>query len=64
MTALQQQILSLFTGYDPDVRDVVAAVLRIEQENIHMERPRVKEPILEVLDRVARSTLKEATDEN
>jgi len=58
MTTLQQQILTLFAEYDPDVREVIASVLQIEQENIHLKEPRYKKPVLDVLDRVARETLK------
>ncbi len=65
MSRLQQQILALFAECDHDVREVIAAVLEIEQENIHLERPRFKDPILEVLDRVARDTMKKGGgDEN
>lgn len=64
MATLQQQIRDLFTKYPADVREVVEAVLAIEQENIHLDRPRVKEPIHDVLDRVARETLKDTNDED
>lgn len=64
MSNLQKQILALFKEYEPDVQEVVASVLMFEQENIHLKHPRFKEPILDVLDRVARDTLKEASDEN
>lgn len=60
MPNLQKQILSLFNGIDPELKEVVAEVLNIEQEFIHMERPRgVMERIDQVLDRVARQALKE-----
>jgi hypothetical protein len=60
MPSLQKQILSLFNGIDPELKEVVAEVLLIEQEFIHMERPRgVMERIDQVLDRVARQALKE-----
>jgi len=64
MATLQQQILELFNKYPADVREVVKAVLAIEQENIHLERPRVKEPIHDTLDRVARDTLKDIPNED
>lgn len=64
MATIQQQILELFTKYPADVREVVKSVLAIEQENIHLERPRVKEPIHDVLDRVARETLKDTSNED
>lgn len=64
MANLHQQILALFEDYDPDVRQVVQDVLEIELENIHYEKPRVKDPILDVLDRVARLRLERETDED
>lgn len=64
MPSLQQQILAHFAECPPDVREVVADVLRLEQEQIHLERPRVKDGIESVLDRVARETLKGANNEN
>lgn len=60
MPSLQKQILSLFEDIDPELKEVVAEVLLIEQEFIHMERPRgVMERIDQVLDRVARHALTE-----
>ena len=64
MANLHQQILALFEEYDTYVREIVQDVLEIELENIHYERPRVKDPILDVLDRVARLRLERETDEN
>ncbi len=60
MPSLHKQILSLFEDIDPELKEVVVDVLLIEQEFIHMERPRgVMERIDQVLDRVARHALKE-----
>lgn len=60
MPSLQKQILNLFNDIEPELKEVVADVLVIEQELIHMERPRgVMERINQVLDRVARQALKE-----
>jgi hypothetical protein len=60
MPSLQKQILSLFNDIDPELKEIVAEVLLIEQEFIHMEKPRgVMERIAHVLDRVARQALKE-----
>lgn len=60
MPNLQKQILSLFTDIDSELKEIVAEVLLIEQEFIHMERPRgIMDRIDHVLDRVARHALKE-----
>lgn len=60
MSSLQKQILSLFEDVDPALKEVVTEVMLVEQEFIHMERPRgVMERIDQVLDRVAKDMLKE-----
>lgn len=60
MSSLQKQILSLFEDVDPALKEVVTEVMLVEQEFIHMERPRgVMERIDQVLDRVAKDILKE-----
>jgi len=60
MSSLQKQILSLFEDIDPALKEVVTEVMLVEQEFIHMERPRgVMERIDQVLDRVAKDMLKE-----
>jgi hypothetical protein len=60
MPSLQKQILALFEDVDPNIREVVTEVLLIEQELIHLERPRgVMERIDQVLDRIARESLAE-----
>ena len=65
MASLQKQILSLFEDVEPDIREVVADVLRVEQELIHLQRAHgVMEKIAEILDRVARANMKGQTDEN
>jgi hypothetical protein len=59
MSSLQKQILSLFEDVDPALKEVVTEVMLVEQEFIHMERPRgVMERIDQVLDRVAKDMLK------
>ena len=60
MSSLQKQILSLFEDVHPALKEVVTEVMLVEQEFIHMERPRgVMERIDQVLDRVAKDMLKE-----
>jgi hypothetical protein len=38
LASLQKQILGLFEEVEPDIREVVAEVLRVEQELIHLQR--------------------------
>jgi len=49
---LKDRLLELFKEYEQDVQQVIAAVLVLEQEHISMERPRVKEAIKQIIDRV------------
>ena len=63
MATLQQQILKLFDTCAPDVREVITNVIQFELENIHLSEPRYKSPILDILDRVARTAPKVDTDE-
>jgi len=59
MSSLQKQILSLFEDVDLALKEVVTEVMLVEQEFIHMERPRgVMERIDQVLDRVALLTFR------
>lgn len=65
MASLQKQILSLFEDVEPAIREVVADVLRVEQELIHLQRAHgVMEKINDILDRVARTSMKGQKDEN
>lgn len=50
---IRDRILELFKECPPDVRKVVAEVIRLEQEHITMERPRVREPIRQIIERMA-----------
>lgn len=63
MPTLQQQILERFAMCDADVREVITSVIQFELENIHLNEPRYKAPILDILDRVARAAPKEHSDE-
>ena len=51
--------IAISKEYEPDVQDVIAEVLALEQEHISMERPRVKQPIRQIIDRVVRDRLDE-----
>jgi hypothetical protein len=54
---LKDRLVELFMEYDADVQRVIAEVLSLEQEHISMKRPHVKEPIRQIIDRVARDKL-------
>jgi hypothetical protein len=48
---LKDRLKELFKEYELDVQDVIAAVLELEQEHISKDRPRVKQPIRQIIDR-------------
>lgn len=62
MSSLEQQIQDLFKDFPHDIQQVLKEVIRIEQDNIHLDRPRVKDDIHAVLERIARETLKDTND--
>lgn len=51
---LGDRLQELFGEYEEDVQQVIAEVLTLEQEHISMERPRVKEQIRQIIDRVVK----------
>ena len=51
---LRDRLMELFKEYDQDIQRVIADVLVLEQEHISMERPRVKDRIKQIIDRVVR----------
>lgn len=63
MPNLQQQILNLFAECDDSLREVIVSVIQFELENIHLKEPRYKAPIMDILDRVARESLKDVPHE-
>ena len=51
---LRDHLLELFRECDEDIQEVIADVLILEQEHISMDRPRVKDQIKHIIDRVAK----------
>lgn len=51
---LRDRLVELFKEYDVDIQEVITSVLILEQEHISMKRPRVKDQIKEIIDRVVR----------
>lgn len=57
---MRDRLKVLFQTYDPAIQAIISEVLSIEQENISMERPRVKESIDFVIGLVAKKELEQA----
>lgn len=57
MSSIRAQIQGLYRDLDPDLKAVIREVLDLELDYIHMERPRVKDQIDKILDRVAKEAL-------
>lgn len=53
----RDRLRKLFTEYDPAIQTIIAEVLHLEQEHITMDKPRLKEPIDEIVDQVAKQEL-------
>jgi hypothetical protein len=48
------KVLELFHSYDERIKLLIAEVIKIEQENIHLQRPRIKDQIRAVVDEVVK----------
>lgn len=59
---MKQRLLELFQNYDPAIQKVIAEVLAIEKQHISYQRPRVKEPIDEIISRIAKRELERTED--
>ncbi len=57
---MKDRLKALFQTYDPPIQAIISEVLAIEQENISMERPRVKDNIDFVIGLVAKKELERA----
>ena len=54
-SSMQEKVLALFKDYDPQIREIIAEALVIEQEHLSMKNPRgAVESIEDVIDRVAK----------
>lgn len=49
---LKDRLMELFKECDRDVQRVISEVLALEQAHISLERPRVKNSIKQIIDRV------------
>ncbi|NOK58236.1 MAG: hypothetical protein GFH27_549279n42 [Chloroflexi bacterium AL-W] len=54
---LRERLRQLFADYDPAVQKVISEVLTLEQEYISNDRPRLKDPIDEIISKVASKEL-------
>lgn len=54
-SSMQEKVLALFKDYDPQIREIIADVLAVEQEHLSMKNPRgAVEKIEDIIDRVAK----------
>lgn len=54
---LKDKLVNLFDTYDPAIKNIILEVLKIEQANISMEKPRVKDDIDAVVTAVTTAEL-------
>ena len=55
---LRERLRQLFADYDLAIQSVISDVLTLEQENISIDRPRLKEQIDEIITHIANKELK------
>jgi len=60
---VKEALRELFKDCDPAVREIITKVLRLEQEKISVERPRVKEDIERIIEAVTRQELERNVSE-
>jgi hypothetical protein len=60
---LKDRLNRLFTKYDPDIQAVISEVLTLEQEHISRKNPHVKEPIDQIITRLANKKLKQVSED-
>ena len=60
---MQELFGELFANYDIEIQAIILRVLLLEQENISMKRPRVRDQIDEIISQMA-SKAPEDTDES
>lgn len=59
----REKLANLFEAYDPAIKTIILEVLKVEQANISMERPRVKDDIDEIVSSVTASQLAKTAGE-
>lgn len=59
----KEKLASLFEAFDPAIRTIILEVLKVEQANISMERPRVKDEIDAIVSSVTASELAKSAGE-
>lgn len=60
---LKDKLVNLFDTYDPAIKAIILEVLKIEQANISMEKPRVKDDIDAVVAAVTTAELAKSGNE-
>jgi hypothetical protein len=57
---LKERLNQLYTAYDPVIQTLISEVLMLEQANISMDKPHIKEPIDQIISRLASKELERA----
>lgn len=58
----REKLANLFERCDPAIKAIILEVLKVEQANISMERPRVKDEIDTIVSNVTASELTKTVD--
>lgn len=54
---LKERLSQLFRSYDPAIQEIITEVLALEQANISKDRYNFKEPIEQIVSRIASKDL-------
>ena len=60
---IKDKLKELFKDYEPGLQRIIQEVLVLEQENISMERPRVKEKVEDIIAREAKRQVNQEASE-
>ena len=55
---LKERLRQLFVRYESITQEVIADVLQLEQEHISKEKPHLKEPVDQIISRIAAKQVK------
>ena len=59
----REKLTNLFEAYDPAIKAIILDVLKVEQANISMEKPRVKDEIDTIVSNVTATELAKEAEE-
>lgn len=59
----REKLANLFEGYEPAIKAIILEVLKVEQANISMKQPRVRDEIDNIVSNITAGELAKAVDD-